>query len=43
MQLLMKDPICQKYGGKMKLENDNQYLDKNVWQCRSIYPKHDMK
>lgn len=43
LQILKKEPICEKCGGKMKLENDNQYLDKKVWRCRSKNPKHDVK
>ena len=27
----------------MKLENDNQYLDKKVWRCLQKSPKHDVK
>ena len=43
LQILKKEPICEKCGGKMKLENDNQYLDKKVWRCRSKNQKHDVK
>ena len=43
MHILEKEPICEKCSPIMKLENDNQYLDKKIWRCRSKNLKHDVK
>ena len=41
--ILSKVQFCPTCGQQMKLENNKNYMDEKVWQCRSKVNNHDTK
>ena len=41
--ILKKEFICEVYSKSMKMEHNNQYIDKFIWRCHSSNPYHDIK